>query len=80
MNDYRKWVLNQLLNEVEEKHKTSLNNVSKKSQVSAVTDLKRHLLVLPYQDQNDNFIIKSMKKRLKTLLSDNFKTDVAFSS
>ena len=80
MNDYRKWVLNQLLNEVEEKHKTSLNNVSKKSQVSAETDLKRHLLVLPYQDQNDNFIIKSMKKRLKTLLSDNFKTDVAFSS
>ena len=80
MNDYRKWVLNQLLNEVEEKHKTSVNNVSKKSQVSAVTDLKRHLLVLPYQDQNDNFIIKSMKKRLKTLLSDNFKTDVAFSS
>ena len=68
------------MNEVEEKHKISVNNVSKESQVSAVTDLKLDILVLPYQDQNDIFIIKSMKKRLKTLLSDNFKTDVAFSS
>ena len=66
------------MNEVEEKHKISVNNVSKESQVSAVTDLKLDILVLPYQDQNDIFIIKSMKKRLKTLLSDNFKTDIAF--
>ena len=42
-NDYPKWVLN----EVEEKHKTSLNNVSEESKVFSVTDLKRHLLVLP---------------------------------
>ena len=26
-NDYPKWVINQVLNEVEEKHKTSVNNV-----------------------------------------------------
>ena len=25
-NDYPKWVINQVLNEVEEKHKTSVNN------------------------------------------------------
>ena len=31
---YPKWVINQVLNEVEEKHKTSVNNVSKESQVS----------------------------------------------
>ena len=66
-NDYPKWVINQVLNEVEEKHHTSVNNISEEWQVSPVTDLKCHLLV-----------IKSMKKRLKTLLPDNVKTDVAF--
>ena len=77
-NDYPKWIINQVLNEVEEKHKTSVNNVSEESQVSLVTVLKRYLLVLPYQGQKGNFIIKSMKKRLKTLLPDNVETDVAF--
>ena len=60
-NDYPKWVINQVLNEVEEKHKISVNNVSEESQVSPVTDLKRHLLVLPYQGQKDDFIITLRK-------------------
>ena len=77
-NDHPKWVISQFLNEVEEKHKTSVNNVSEEPQVSRVTDLKRHLLVLPYQVQKGDFIIKSIKKRLKTLLVDNVKTNVAF--
>ena len=77
-NGYPKWVINQVLNEVEEKHKTNVNNVSEKSQVSPVTDLKRHLLVLLYQGQESDFIIKSMKKILKTLLPDNIKTDAVF--
>ena len=47
-NDYPKWVIHQVLNEVEEKHKTSVNDVSKESKVSPVTDLKRYLLILPY--------------------------------
>ena len=50
-NHYPKWVMNQVLHEVEEKRRTSVNNVSEESQVSPVTDLKRHLLVLPYQVQ-----------------------------
>ena len=49
------------------KHKTSVNNASEESQFSPVTDLKHHLLVLPYQSQKGDFIIKSMKKRLQTL-------------
>ena len=77
-NDYPKWVVNQVLIEVEEKHKTSVNDVSKESQVSHVTDLKRHLLGLPFQVQEGDFIIKSMKKRLKTLLAGNVKMEVAF--
>ena len=77
-NDYPEWVINQVLNEVEEKHKTSVNNVSEESKLSPVTDLKCHILALPYQGQKCDFIIKSMWKRLKTLLPDNVKTDVAF--
>ena len=66
------------MNEVEEKHKTNANNISTESEVSPVTDLKRNLLVLPYQGQKGNFIIKLLRKGLKTLLPDNVKTDVAF--
>ena len=66
------------MNEVEEMYKTNVNLVSQESQVSPVTDLKRHLLVLPYQGQKGDLIIKSMKKRLKTLLPDKVKTDVVF--
>ena len=66
------------MNEAEEKHKTSVNNVSEESQVSPVSDLKRHFLVLPYQGPKGDFIIKPTKKRFKTLLPDNVKTDVAF--
>ena len=40
--------------------------------------MKSHLLVLSYQGQKGNFTIKSVKKRYKTLLPDNIKTDVAF--
>ena len=39
---------------------------------------KNHLVVLPYQGQKGDFIVKSMKKGLKTLLPDDIKTDVAF--
>ena len=65
-NNYLKLVINQFLNEIEEKQKSG---------VYLVNDLKRHLLVLPYKGQESDFVIKSMKKRLKT---QNLKTDVAF--
>ena len=69
------------MNDTEKKHKIVnkiVNNIGEESQVSPVTDLKHHLLVLPCQGKKGNFIIKSMKKRLKILLPDNVKTDVAF--
>ena len=34
-NDYPKWIINQVLNEVAERHKISVNNVSEESQVSS---------------------------------------------
>ena len=43
-----------------------------------MTDLKRHLLVLPCQSQKGDFIIKPMRKRPKTMLPGNVKLDVAF--
>ena len=73
-----KQVINHVWNGVEEKYKTSVNNVSRESKVSLVADLKCLLLVLPYQGQKGNFIIKSVRKGLKTLLPDNVKTDVSF--
>ena len=45
-NDYHKLVINQVLNEVEENHKTNVNNVGAELKVSPVTNLKLHLLVL----------------------------------
>ena len=66
------------MNEVEEKDSTKVNNVSEESKVSSVTDLKCYLLVLPCEGQKDDFIIKSMRKKLKTLFPYNVKTDVAF--
>ena len=76
--NYLKWAINQVLNEVKLKHKSSVNNVSEESHFSPVTDLKHHNLVLSYQSQKGDFIIKSMNNRLKTLLPDNVKTDIAF--
>ena len=68
-NNYLKLVINQFLNEIEEKQKSG---------VYLVNDLKRHLLVLPYQDHKNDFIINSMEKKLITLLPNNVRTDVAF--
>ena len=66
------------MNKVKGNHKTNVNNVSEESKVSPVTNLKRYVLVLPCQGQKGDFIIKSMRKRLKTLLPYNVKTDIAF--
>ena len=45
-NGHTKWVINQVLNDVGENHKTNVNNVTEESLVSPATDLKHHLLVL----------------------------------
>ena len=37
-----------------------------------------HFLLLPYQGQKGDFALKLMKKRLKTLLPNNFNTQIAF--
>ena len=36
------------------------------------------MLLLPYQEQNGDSALKSMRRRLKTLLPNNFNTQIAF--
>ena len=38
---------------------------------------KQHLLLVPYQDKKEDFVIKSMKKKMETLLPTNIKTKIA---
>ena len=35
-------------------------------------------MLVPYQDKKGDFVIKSMKKRMKTLLPANIRTKIAF--
>ena len=37
---------------------------------------KQHLLLVRYQDKKEDFVIKSMKKRMETLLPTNIKTKI----
>ena len=47
-------------------------------QPSATNEEKSHLLLLPYQGQKGDFALKWRRKRLKTLLPNNFNTQIAF--
>ena len=81
-NDYPKWVISQVVEQVETKHRTVIhsNNLLKddSEQPSATNEEKSHLLLLPYQGQKCDFALKLMRKRLKTLLPNNFNTQIAF--
>ena len=48
------------------------------SNLSQQMKKKNHLLLLPYQGQKGDFALKSMRKRLKTLLPNYFNTQIAF--
>ena len=81
-NDYSKWVINQVVEQVETKHRTVIHSnnlpMDDSEQPSATNEEKSHLLLLPYQGQKCDFALKLMRKRLKTLLPNNFNTQIAF--
>ena len=52
-----------------------LNDVVEKRNVN---EENQHLLLVPYQGIKGDFVIKSMKKRMKTLLPTNIRTKIAF--
>ena len=80
-NDYPKSVINQVVEQVEAKHRTvsQSNNLPMDDfeLPSATGKEKSHLLLLPYQGQKCDLALKSMK-RLKALLPNNFNTQIAF--
>ena len=74
-NDYPKWVINQVVEQIEAKHQTVIhsNNLPMDDfeQPSATNEEKSHLLLLPYQGQKGVFVLKLM-------LPNNFNTQIAF--
>ena len=70
-NDYPKWVINLIVEQVEAKHRTVIYSNSLPmddfEQPSAANEEKTHLLLLLCQGQKCDFALKSMRKRLKTL-------------
>ena len=78
-NDYPKWVINQVVEQVEAKHQTVIHSDLPMDDFEqpATNEEKSHLLLLPYQGQKGDFTLKSMRRRLKTL-PNNFNTQVAF--
>ena len=69
-NDYPKWVINQVVEQVEAKQRTVMhsNNLPMDDfEQPSANEVKSHLLLLPYKGQKGNFVLKSMRKRLKTL-------------
>ena len=81
-NDYPIWVISQVVEHVEAKHRTVTHSknlpLDDFEQISTTNEEKSHLLLLPYQGQKGDFALKLMRKRLKTLLPNNFNTHVAF--
>ena len=75
-NDYPKWVINQVTEHVEAKHRnvTRNNNLT----MDDFEQSNSHLLLLSYEGPKGDFVLKSMRKRLKTLLPNNFNTQIGF--
>ena len=82
VNNYPKYVIKQVLKQVHEEHnKTAIsivnNIVSTINNEPPITE-KHPLLVLPYQGQKGDRILKSFQKEMNKLLPDNIKPKIAF--
>ena len=84
-NDYPNYVIKQILQQSYDEHREQkldmantnlkLNDVVEKRNGN---EENQHLLLVPYQGKKRDFGIKSMKKRMKTLLATNIRTKLAF--
>ena len=76
------WVINQVLEKVEAKHQTVVHSniipLDDFEQPSATDEEKSHLLLLPYHGQKGDFALKSIRKRLKTLLPNSVNMQITF--
>ena len=81
-NDYQEQVI-RLQNKLKQNNKYNTvihsNNLTMDNfEQPATTSEEKAMLLLPHQEQKDDFTTKSMRKRLKTLLPNNFNTQIAF--
>ena len=81
-NDYPKCVTSQVVEQAESKHQTvtHANNlpVDDFEHTSATNKEKGHLILLQYLGQTNDFALKPMRKKLKTLLLNNFNMKITF--
>ena len=81
-NDYPKCVTSQVVEQAESKHQTvtHANNlpVDDFKQTSATNKEKSYLILLQYLGQTNDFALKPMRKKLKTLLLNNFNMKITF--
>ena len=84
-NNYPNYVFKQILKQIHDEHNEqeldmtntnlNLNDVVEERNISEENQL---LLLVPYQGKKGDFVIKSMKKRMKTLLPTYIRTKIAF--
>ena len=72
------WVINQIIKQVEHKHtqQNLVDNIAENNEPSV--ENKNHLLLLPYHGEKGNYVIKSLKKQIRKLLSENVKAQVTY--
>ena len=81
-NDYQEQVI-RLQNKLKQNNKYNTvihsNNLTMDNfEQPSTTSEEKAMLLIPHQEQKDDFTTKSMRKRLKTLLPNNFNTQIAF--
>ena len=77
--------MKQILKQSHDEHNKQKLNITKTNvnlndvvEERNVIEENQHFLLVPYQGKNEDFVIKSMKKRVKTLLPTNIRTKIAF--
>ena len=81
-NDYQEQVI-RLQNKLKQNNKYNTvihsNNLTMDNfEQPSTTSEEKAMLLIPHQEQKDDFTTKSMRKRLKTLLPNNFNMQIAF--
>ena len=83
-NNYLNYVIKQILQQSYDEHreqKFDMANTNLKLNVLEkrnINEENQHLLLVPYQGKKGDFVIKFIKKRMKTLLPTNIRTKIAF--
>ena len=77
--------MKQILKQSHDEHNKQKLNITKTNvnlndvvEERNVIEENQHFLLVPYQGKNEDFVIKSMKRRVKTLLPTNIRTKIAF--